>query len=133
MQFSGKFGVFTPPLEGSRPPSGKSWIRHCYTISNQSVSFLYHKYFVVRKGDPIADICMGLKGRKVPLLYRGCCYKNSSRKKIPPYLHRFHISTPPPRFWSVADPRCPRGWRQPQSWGGGGANLIFGQNFLKTA
>ena len=30
MQFSGKFGVFTPPLEGSRPPpSGKSWIRHC--------------------------------------------------------------------------------------------------------
>ena len=29
MQFSGKFGVFTPPLEGSRPPpSGKSWIRH---------------------------------------------------------------------------------------------------------
>ena len=22
MQFSGKFGVFTPPLEGSRPPSG---------------------------------------------------------------------------------------------------------------
>ena len=30
MQFSGKFGVFTPPLEGSRPPSGKSWIRHCH-------------------------------------------------------------------------------------------------------
>ena len=23
MQFSGKFGVFTPPLEGSRPPLGK--------------------------------------------------------------------------------------------------------------
>ena len=31
MQFSGKFGVFTPPLEGSRPPSGKSWIRHWWT------------------------------------------------------------------------------------------------------
>ena len=29
MQFSGKFGVFMPPLEGSRPPPpGKSWIRH---------------------------------------------------------------------------------------------------------
>ena len=33
MQFSGKFGVFTPPLEGSRPPpSGKSWIRHCFML-----------------------------------------------------------------------------------------------------
>ena len=33
MQFSGKFGLFTPPLEGSRPPSGKSWIRHCLPLS----------------------------------------------------------------------------------------------------
>ena len=24
MQFSGKFGVFMPPLEGSRPPLGKN-------------------------------------------------------------------------------------------------------------
>ena len=32
MQFSGKFGVFTPPLEGSHPPSGKSWIRHCEPV-----------------------------------------------------------------------------------------------------
>ena len=32
MQFSGKFGVFTPPLEGSRPPSGKSWIRHWHGL-----------------------------------------------------------------------------------------------------
>ena len=29
MQFSGKFGVFTPPWRVHAPPSGKSWIRHC--------------------------------------------------------------------------------------------------------
>ena len=30
MQFSGKFGVFTPPWRvHAPPPSGKSWIRHC--------------------------------------------------------------------------------------------------------
>ena len=34
MQFSGKFGVFTPPLEGSRPPLGKILDPPLSTISN---------------------------------------------------------------------------------------------------
>ena len=41
MQFSGKFGVFTPPLEGSRPPSGKSWIRHCSVMISSGGSRIF--------------------------------------------------------------------------------------------
>ena len=44
MQFSGKFGVFTPPLEGSCPPSGKSWIRHCYGYPLSPISFIFMQF-----------------------------------------------------------------------------------------
>ena len=49
MQFSGKFGVFTPPLEGSRPPSGKSWIRHWKvwdTVDKRAVHILLECFFI---------------------------------------------------------------------------------------
>ena len=49
MQFSGKFGVFTPPLEGSRPPLGKILDPplHSHVYLQYSVKFLI--YFNVTK------------------------------------------------------------------------------------
>ena len=49
MQFSGKFGVFTPPLEGSRPPSGKSWIRHWYVPTSRCITPPYSPYLFAWK------------------------------------------------------------------------------------
>ena len=41
--FREKFGVFTPPLEGSRPPSGKSWIRHWLKFNFGNFSQKIHR------------------------------------------------------------------------------------------
>ena len=42
MQFSGKFGVFTPPWRVHAPPSGKSWIRHCSQNNKIPIKGPYH-------------------------------------------------------------------------------------------
>ena len=41
MQFSGKFGVFTPPLEGSRPPLGKILDPPLYMMVLPLISTVY--------------------------------------------------------------------------------------------
>ena len=64
MQFSGKFGVFTPPLEGSRPPLGKildpplSMVTRVLTLP-----------CVFTKGD--ISTCAVLKAQKIAVVGNG--------------------------------------------------------------